>query len=71
MNLSYYKEDDILVIKNSKEPYDHAEMMGDLVVHFTKDEKPVRIEILNASNFLNRTAKILPKNLRRRHLIPA
>lgn len=64
MKVKYYREDDILVIKLSNKPYDHAEMEGNFVVHFTKDERPVRIEILDASKYLKAESKALPNDLK-------
>lgn len=64
MKVKYYKEDDILVIKLSEKPYDYAEMEGNFVVHFSKDRKPVRLEILDASSFLREQSKALPKDLK-------
>lgn len=65
MSVKYYSEDDILVIKLSKTPYDYAEKEGDFVVHFSKNNKPVRIEILKASRFIKETNSSLPVSLRR------
>ncbi len=64
MKIKFYKEDDILVIIFSDKPYDHAEMEGDFIVHFSKDKKPVRLEILNASEFLKNESKALPKDVK-------
>lgn len=63
MNVKYYKEDDILVVTLSSSSYDFAEKEGDFIVHFTKDNRPVRIEILNARKFLKKTASSVPSNL--------
>ena len=65
MSVKYYSEDDILVIKLSKTPYDFAEKEGNFVVHFSKNNKPVRIEILKASKFIKETNSSLPVSLRR------
>lgn len=65
MSVKYYSDDDILVVTLSKTPYQFAEKQGDFVVHFSRDNKPVRIEILNASNFLKDTTSTLPVSLRR------
>lgn len=65
MKVKYYHEDDILVIELSKKLYDHAEMEGNFVVHFTKDEQPVRIEILDASRFLKEESKALPQEIKK------
>lgn len=66
MKVKYYREDDILVIKLSQELYDHAEMQGNFVVHFTKDKRPVRVEILDASQFLKEESKALPLDIKKR-----
>ncbi|MEK7544200.1 MAG: DUF2283 domain-containing protein [Patescibacteria group bacterium] len=58
MNLKYYHDDNILVIRLSKTPYEYAEKQGDFIVHFSKDNKPVRIEVLNANRFLKETSAI-------------
>ena len=64
MNLKYYRQEDILLIKLSNKPYDHAEMEGNFVVHFTKDKRPVRVEILDASKFLQAESKALPADIK-------
>ena len=48
--------------------------MGDIVVHFDKNEKPVYLEILNANRFLSRATQALPMAiqkaiLRRSHAV--
>lgn len=55
MKLQYNKQDDILVIKLSTEPYDYAEIKDNIIVHYDKAQKPVLIEVLNASHSLNTT----------------
>lgn len=65
MKVKYYCEDDILVIKLSDKPYDHAVMEGNFVVHFTKDEHPVRIEILDVSKYLKAESKALPSDIKK------
>lgn len=71
MNLKYYEDDDILVIKTSTEPYDYAEMAENIVVHYTKSGKPVRIEILEASKFFDAERKVLPKEVKEEFFTPA
>lgn len=61
MKLKYYNEDDILVMKLSNEPIDYAEESNWVIVHFDKKNKPVRIEILDATRFLKEQRQILPK----------
>lgn len=69
MKIKYYREDDILVFQLSDEPYDHAEMQDNFVVHLTKDEKPVRIEVLDAKRFLKEQAKALPAEIKKKYFI--
>lgn len=68
MSLKYYRDDDILVIRLSRTPYDYAEKQGDFIVHFSKDNKPVRIEILNAKRFLKETSSIVPSESGKRFI---
>lgn len=66
MSVKYYTDGDILVIKLSDTPYDFAEKEGDFIVHFSKQNKPVRIEVLNASKFIKETNQTLPLSVRRK-----
>jgi uncharacterized protein YuzE len=43
---------DVLLIEVSKRSIDYAEEMGPVIVHFTKNHKPVALEILDASQFV-------------------
>ena len=71
MKIKYYKEDDILVLRFGREPYDHAEMEGNVIVHFTKKKKPVRIEILEASKYLKKEAKTLSEKSWKKYFVSA
>lgn len=64
MSAKYYKEDDLLIIKISNNPFKAAEKMGSFIVHYDKKRNPVRVEILNASKFLEETSRALPKFIR-------
>ncbi len=57
MKINYDREDDILMIETAPGRIDHAEEMGQIIVHFTKDDKPVLLEILDASDFLSLVTK--------------
>ena len=46
------EEDDVLTYEVSDEPIEYAGEMGQVIVHFTKDSKPVLLEILDAKNFV-------------------
>ena len=58
MKISYDPEVDILTIEVSGERIDYAEEVGGIIVHFTKEGKPVVLEILDAREFLTQTTKI-------------
>lgn len=49
MNYKYDKETDTMVIELSKEKPDFAEQKGNIITHYNKQNKPIEIEILNAS----------------------
>ena len=64
MKFRYDKEDDILMVWFSNRPVDHAKQEKNVIIHFSKEEKPVLMEIMEASLFLKETSKVLPPNLR-------
>ncbi len=53
--IKYDKETDILIIELSEKPIDYAEDEGQIIIHFTKDEEPVLLEILDAKEFIVNT----------------
>ena len=57
MRISYNREEDVLIIEVSEEGIDYAEEVGPMIVHFTKEGKPVLVEILDASDFLAEITK--------------
>lgn len=61
MRISYDRDSDILMIEISDEDIDYAEEAGPMIIHFSKDGKPVLIEILDASEFLAEITKISMK----------
>ena len=64
MKFRYDKEDDALMIWLSKEPVDYAQQNKNIIIHFSKENKPVLMEILNAVSFLKESNKILPQKIR-------
>ncbi len=66
MKMRYEKDDDVLMIWFSNQPVDYAEQTGNVIVHFTKENKPVLMEVLDASGFLKRTSDVLPVGVRQR-----
>lgn len=67
MKVKYYRKDDILVMQLTDDLYDHAEMQGNFVAHFTKDKRLVRIEVLQASKFLKEESKALPLEIKEKY----
>lgn len=57
---SYEPEADVLSVEISREaPIDFAKELGNVVVHFTKHNVPVLIEVLNASQFVTQAVKLI------------
>lgn len=50
--IRYSKDVDMLLIDLSADPVDYAEESGPFIVHFSKEGKPVLMEILNAKDFV-------------------
>ena len=59
VKISYEPEADILMWEITNKPIDFAKEIGDVVVHFTKNNTPVLIEILEASKFLARAKNLM------------
>jgi len=51
---SYEPEADVLSIELTGKPIDYAKEVGNIVVHFTKHNIPVLVEILDASRALSK-----------------
>jgi uncharacterized protein YuzE len=58
MKVRYSRSEDVLIIELSDEKVDYAEEMGPVIVHFTKDGRPVMLEILDASEFVTEISKV-------------
>lgn len=59
--ISYEPEADVLMWEISDSSIDYAKEIGNFVVHFTKNNVPVLIEILEASKFLAKTKNVVEK----------
>ncbi len=70
MNFKYEKENDVMMIELSNEKIDYAEQTGDLIVHFSPKRKAVLLEILDASKFLEKAIKSIPKKIKCQVLSP-
>lgn len=64
---SYEPEADVLSWEISAQPIDYAKEIGNVVVHFTKNNDPVLVEIIGAKNFIAQTKQVVAstKNLLR------
>lgn len=58
MNVQYHRADDVLTIHLSDGVIDHAEETDGMIVHFSPDDHPVLLEVLEASDFLSRLTNI-------------
>lgn len=61
--ISYEPEADVLTWEQTQKPIAYAEEVGNFVVHFGKDKKPVLVEILNASSFLSEAKRAVGKRV--------
>lgn len=50
--IRYSKDVDVLLVELSDEQVDYAEESGPVVVHFSRDDRPVLLEIFNAREFV-------------------
>jgi len=58
--IRYDKEADILSIELSpSKKIDYASEIGDFIVHFSNDNNPVLVEVLNASAFIRQGEKTI------------
>lgn len=60
--LKYDPDSDVLMWETSKtRGIDHATRVANVVVHFSRENIPVLIEILEATKFITETRKLLGK----------
>lgn len=60
--ISYEPDADVLMWEITDKPIDFAKEIGNVVVHFTKNNIPVLIEILEASKFLAKAKNLVEKD---------
>lgn len=71
MELKYYKEDDILVMKFSDKPIDDSfEVDDNAILEVSKDNEPISLEILHAAKFFDSFRKALPKEVKEEFFTP-
>lgn len=56
--IRYESEADVLTYEISSQPIDYAREVGSFVVHFTKNNMPVLVEILEATKFLRKAERL-------------
>lgn len=66
LKLKYYKEDDLLVLRFSEKPVDDSFEVDSAILEVDKDNSPVSLEILHASNFFNLASKQLPRDIKQK-----
>jgi uncharacterized protein YuzE len=59
--IKYSKDVDALLIELSDKQIDYAEEEGQIIIHFSKDGKPVLLEILDAKDFILNSLSIVVK----------
>ena len=52
MKVRYNREMDIATIEINPKKIDHAQEAKNIIIHFSKDDEPVLLEIFDASRFL-------------------
>ena len=57
MKISYDRHHDIMLLGLSSRAIDYAEKVGPIIIHFSKTDKPVLLEILDASEILSAIVK--------------
>ena len=62
MKIKYNRDADVLTLEISDKSIDHAEEAVSMIIHLTEDNKPVIIEILDASEFLTDITRISMKS---------
>lgn len=67
MKISYNREEDIAMIELNPKKIDHAQEADNVIIHFSKDDEPVLLEILDASDFL---ANLMRTSLRAKNERP-
>lgn len=54
MRARYDRERDVLTLQLAEGMVDHARQVGEIVVHFTEDDRPLLLEMLGARELLAR-----------------
>ena len=62
VKISYEPEADVLTWEITDKPINFAKEVGNVIVHFTKNNVPVLIEVLEASKFLAKAKNLVKKS---------
>jgi len=65
MKFRYDKENDAMMIWLSNDPVDYAKQKKNVIIHFSRNNKPMLIEVLDAMKFAKDYTKVFPVNLRK------
>ena len=63
IKIKYDPESDVLSWEISKKPIDNAVEMGNMIVHFSPENTPVLVEILDAKKFLTLSRKAIQEEV--------
>lgn len=69
MKIKYYQKDDIFVMQFSRKKVDDSYEVDNAILEVDKNNKPVTLEILHASDFLDLTSKELPEEVKQKFFI--
>ena len=58
MKAQYNREDDVLLLYVGEGKIDHAEESDGVIVHFSTEDRPVLLEVLDASDLLSRLTRM-------------
>jgi hypothetical protein len=58
MRVRYDREDDVLTLQLADGIVDHAEEVDGVIVHFAEDDRPLLLEMLDASGLLAQLNRI-------------
>jgi len=62
LRVRYSPDADVLLISiNNEKPEYGEEMLNQIIIHYNKDNKPIEIEILNATEILTEIIKVMLK----------
>jgi hypothetical protein len=61
--INYEPEADVLTYEITNQPIDYAKEIGNIVVHFTENNTPVLVEILEATKFLKKAERLTAKTV--------